>query len=321
MEWLIGLDGGGTKTLAALCDETGHILAFAKGEATNPSSVPRDIWEQRLAELLDALTKGIGGRQAAIAGCFGGFGGGGIPGNQQLMHECFRCLLPNAKAIVNGSDSISALTSEIGVGDGIVAIAGTGSGVYARVQGVMRQTGGWGYLLGDEGSGYDLGRRALTAALRAIDGRGAPTLLTGMCEAKLGETLVNAVARIYKEGRVLIASFATVLLEAQAQGDEVACAQAEEAAWAMCEAIEVAGRALKLPVKPVVLAGSVWQPGGFMETRVQALLGDSFRLIRSSLPPVYGSIVEAASLAGISADQAFEAKFRMDWIERWAPGG
>ncbi|MCL1855961.1 MAG: N-acetylglucosamine kinase, partial [Clostridia bacterium] len=80
MKWFIGLDGGGTKTLAVLCDETGFVHARAAKEATNPTSVARELVVQRLAGLLDTLLADIGGRQGAIEGGFGGFGGFGDMG-------------------------------------------------------------------------------------------------------------------------------------------------------------------------------------------------------------------------------------------------
>lgn len=310
MRWLIGIDGGGTKTDAALCDETGRVHARRTDGPTNPTSVPKDAVAARLEGLLDALLAPLGGRTASIDGCFAGVGGGGIAGNRAFLADCLTLLLPGAKALANGSDSVNALSSGIGIGDGIVAIAGTGSSVFARVGGVMHQTGGWGYLLGDEGSGYDLGRRALVAALRALDGRGPETVLTRLCAQRLGMPVTQAVADIYDKGRAFIASFAPVLLEAQAMNDPVACEQAEQAVGCLCEAIRVAGARLDAPVKPVVMAGSVWQPDGFVEAHARKTLGGDFRLVRPTLPPLYGAILEAAALARVPTDAAFEQAFR-----------
>ena len=316
MEWLIGIDGGGTKTLAVLCDSSGLVHAVSACEATNPTSVPRKTVIKRLTGLLNELLSGIGGRYTAeIKACFGGFGGGGIAGNREFMQEQLQLLLP-AAVVKSGSDAVSALTSGIGIDDGIVAIAGTGSSVFARVNGVMNQVGGWGFLLGDEGSGYDLGRRALTAALRAHDGRGKTTVLTALCEKQLGEPIAKAVARIYDLGRTYIASFAPVLLEAQFQGDPVACIQAEEAADGLAEAILAAGRLIIKPVKQVVMSGSVWQPGGFMEKYIKETLGGSFSLICPELPPVYGSASEAALLLGIKINTEFKTRFYKSWMEK-----
>lgn len=310
MKWLIGIDGGGTKTDAALCDETGRVHVCRTDGPTNPTSVPKETVAARLESILDALTAPLGGRMARIDGCFVGVGGGGIAMNRAFLADCLTLLLPGAQALANGSDSVNALTSGIGIGDGIVAIAGTGSSVFARVGGAMHQTGGWGYLLGDEGSGYDLGRRALVSALRALDGRGPETVLTRLCAEKLGMPVTQAVAGIYEKGRAFIADFAPVLLEARDLSDPVACEQAEQAVGCLCEAIRVAGARLNAPVKPVVMAGSVWQPGGFVEARTRNLLGEGFRLIRPTLPPLYGAILEAAALARVPTDEAFERTFR-----------
>ena len=99
-----------------------------------------------------------------------------------------------------------------------------------------------------------------------------------------------------------------MLLEAAKQGDAVALEQAEMAAQGLCETIQAASGSLLMSVKPIVLAGSVWH--GWMEARVKALLGTGFRMVRPTLPPVYGSILEAAALANLTPGEAFEARFR-----------
>lgn len=301
-KWLIGIDGGGTKTAAALCDETGRACAFAIDGPTNPTSASHEQIGARLERLLDIVTDPLGGRNAVIDGCFAGIGGGGIPENGAFLVGCLRGLLPGVKAVDAGSDTINALNSGVGAGDGIVVIAGTGSSVLARAGGVLHRVGGWGYLLGDEGSGYDLGRRALLAAIRAYDGRGPATVLTGLCAGKLGAPVHQSIARIYEEGRAHIASFAPVLLDAQAMGDPVACEQAKQAAESLCEAILAAGAHLTMPIRPTALVGGIWQPGGFMETHARMLLGSGYRMMHPTLPPVFGAVVEAARLAEVPID-------------------
>ena len=314
MGWLIGIDGGGTKTLAVLCDMTGLVHKRALGEGSSLTSVPRDEVVRRLSCILDELLSDLGGRQIVTGSCFGGFSGGSRGWKKEFLQEQLQKLLP-AMIVKCCGDHINALTAGVGRGDGIVAIAGTGSIVYVRAGDVSHTVGGWGHLLSDEGSGYDMGRRALVAALRAFDRRGRDTILTALCEEKLGESIDKAVPRINSEGRAFIASFAPLLLKAQERADPVACVQAEEVAKALAELIQVGAECLPVPLKKVVLSGSVWQPDGFLAKRVKELLGDNFILFFSALPPVYGSVVEAAALRGITADSAFTARFQQSWYE------
>lgn len=176
-KYLLGLDGGGTKTDVLLCTAEGESVARC---VSGPASITGQTEEEAFSHIREAVTQvmqAIGGLSAPVEGFYAGISGGGLGANRKRFHALFEELLRGVRAWDNGSDSVNALSSGIGPGDGIIAIAGTGSSVFARCQGEMRQVGGWGYLVGDEGSGYDLGRRAIIAALRDLDGRGEKTLL------------------------------------------------------------------------------------------------------------------------------------------------
>ncbi|GHU79549.1 hypothetical protein AGMMS49992_31650 [Clostridia bacterium] len=310
---LLGIDGGGTKTDMLLCDETGRTLCQARGGPTNPSSVSLASIQAELESLLAQM------RIDAPVSCYAGISGCGIESNRAVLHTILEPLLPKGSRLICGSDAVNALNSGLGRKDGIVAIAGTGSNVVVRVGDTLTRVGGWGHLLGDEGSGFALGRMALQAVLRAYDGRGQPTLLTRLCQERFGQPIQDGVTYLYAEGHAAIASFAPCLLEAAEQGDAVALACAMQEAQSMAEMIQAASTALRLPIQGeamlphppdtrafgrfalrinVVLAGSVWP--GFMERTVGRLLGDVYRLMRPVRPPVYGAVLEAAHQAGIA---------------------
>ena len=308
MKWLIGIDGGSTKTQAVLCDETGYVHNKTLTEGCSLTNVSKDEVTRRLTGVLDKLFKNTCERKTAEGSCFGGFSGGDTGWKPAFLHENLKILLPSM-VTRNGHDSVIALTNGIGKKDGIVVIAGTGSGAFARTGDTVHRVGGWGYKLSDEGSGYDLGRRALMAVLHAHDGLGEATILTALCEEKLGESIINAIARINNEEPSFIASFAPLLLEARDKGDPVACMHAEEAAKALSKIIFTAGKYISSPNKQVVLSGSVWK-SIFMEKRVSELLGEDFHFIHPELPPVFGAAIEAAALQGITADLTFKNKFQ-----------
>ena len=175
--YILGLDGGGTKTDMALCDESGCVISRAIGGAASLTGQTQEAAFGHIEETVRRVTAPIGGERAEIAAFFAGISGGGLAANREKVRALFARLLPNARVRENASDAVNALSAGIGRGDGVIAIAGTGSSVFARAKGEMRQVGGWGYLLGDEGSGFDLGRRALRAALYDLDGRGEKTCL------------------------------------------------------------------------------------------------------------------------------------------------
>ncbi|MEG0767337.1 MAG: BadF/BadG/BcrA/BcrD ATPase family protein, partial [Clostridia bacterium] len=195
---LVGLDGGGTKTDAVLCDGEGRVLRRAVGASSSPVSQTFTLASEHIRETLAKLLMGYEGFYAPLTGFFAGISGGGVGKNAQHFTSFFRELLPNTAHLRSGSDSINALSSGIGPGDGIVAIAGTGSSVFVRLDDTMHQVGGWGYLLGDECSGYELGHFALMGALRAYDGRGPATLLSKLCAQRLNGSVAEQIQRIYE---------------------------------------------------------------------------------------------------------------------------
>lgn len=306
---LIGIDGGGSKTDAVLCADDGTVLARKIGGPSSPTSLSEAEVKACLSDLLEELLGPYGGLSARVDGIYAGISGGGLARNREFLRGFLQSLMPGIGRQDCGSDSVNAISCVLAHGDGIVAIAGTGTSVFARRQGVMHQVGGWGHLLGDEGSGFDMGRMALRSALRAWDGRGRSTMLTDLCAQRLGMPVQEGIDILYRGGRTLIASFAPCLLQAGEAGDEVAAGLCLEAARALYEAILAASRWLEMPVCPVVMAGSVWQPGGYFERQIGAWLGEGFRLVRAKLPPVYGAAAEAARIAGIVVDADFEQRF------------
>ena len=305
---IIAIDGGGTKTDTLLCNEKGQVLARFIGPPSSPTSLSLGRAKELLNSTITTLLAHHGGLEGEYAAVFAGISGGGLATNQKELEAFFRDLLPNAKAISNGSDSINAISAAIGSEDGIVAICGTGTSVFARIGGIMKQVAGWGYLLGDEGSGYDLGRKALQGALRAFDGRGGKTLLTTLCEKKLGKPVEEAIPLLYEGGRPAIAAFAPCLLQAASLGDPIAVKLRTTAAWGLYEAIEIAGKKLAHSPKPVVMAGSIWQNKDFKE-QIALWLGEGYRLLSAPYPPVYGAVIEGAKMAHILIDSRFLENF------------
>ncbi len=304
-----GIDGGGTKTDAVICDEGGRVLRRTQGGPSNCSARPMEQVLSTLTETIRTLTAGLSGADAAPDAIFAGISGAGVGDNAARIRAHLQALFPQCPCIQAGTDAKNALRSAIPAGDGAIAIAGTGSGVFVFRGEEMQQIGGWGYLLGDEGSGFDLGRRALKSALRARDGRGPQTALTAACEQRLGKPVTQAIAQLYQGGSAAIAGFAQVLLQEAAAGDALAVAEARAAAAELAGGIQAAGRMLDTSPKAVATVGGLWQ-NPFYRSLIQQALGAAYRLIAPTLPPVYGSFVIAAGMAGATVSPETEAAFR-----------
>ncbi|MBE3576127.1 MAG: hypothetical protein IMX00_00275 [Limnochordales bacterium] len=223
----------------------------------------------------------------------------------------------------------AAIVLAAGRTEGAVAalIAGTGSIVYAQAEtgadgesGPAVRVGGWGPILGDEGSGYDLGRRALVAVLRAADGRGPQTALTEKILAELGLSSPFALPPlVYRGGldRPRIAALSRIVVACAQAGDEVALGLVRSGAAALAELVITALRRLGRLDEPgvkVVVAGGLFADGSPMWEWVRQALAElcpqaSIRLIPLPVEPAVGAVLLALtrnSLARMSPSQAWD---------------
>ncbi|MBA3909777.1 MAG: ATPase [Rhodobacter sp.] len=169
MTLYLGIDGGGTGCRAAVAEASGRILG--EGHA-GPANIASDLDAARaniLAATTEALTMALGSAQVArtLPTLSAGLGLAGA--NAAGVPDRLRATLPFARLRVE-TDAIAAVKGALRDRDGIVAALGTGSVFARQTGGVIRQIGGWGLVLGDEGSGAWLGRAALRMALRAAEG-------------------------------------------------------------------------------------------------------------------------------------------------------
>ncbi len=220
---VIGIDAGGTKTVCQLADADGRLVLETRGPGANLQAAGELQVEKVLHDVMDrAIEECHCGMPAAI--CLG-MAGVDREDDSRVVWGIMRRIGYKARLVVV-NDALIALEAGIGDGPGIVLISGTGSIAYGRnATGGAARAGGWGYVLGDEGSGYWIGRAAIRAVLREADRRGAPTLLTGLLldhfEAKRPQDLLHAV---YYRGvkPPEIAALAPYVQQAFNDGDEVA---------------------------------------------------------------------------------------------------
>jgi len=223
--YVIGVDGGGTKTEAVLVDGCGRVVSWGTGSPSNPNRVsPEDV----LVSLREAIGQALSrtenvSRPAIAAACLGLAGG---TGNQELIRQA-AARLGIGEQIIVVSDVVIAFWGAITKGFGVVVVAGTGSCAYGvGLQGQTARAGGWGYLAGDEGSGYDVGRAGMRAALRAYDGRGPSTTLVGrLLEFFHVETVSRVIPALYHpadgDSKTFVSAFAPLVVQAALEGDTV----------------------------------------------------------------------------------------------------
>lgn len=163
MALFLGIDGGGTGCRAVLGDAHGRILGRGTG---GPANINTDV-ETAARHVMDATAEALRGHDAEPGALVAALGLAG--GTMQSASARLARLLPfRSMLIVN--DAITAARGALGDQDGILAAIGTGSVFAVQRGGAVRQVGGRGFLMGDEGSGAVLGRNLLAEAMRAEDG-------------------------------------------------------------------------------------------------------------------------------------------------------
>ncbi|WP_210529229.1 N-acetylglucosamine kinase [Rubellimicrobium arenae] len=163
-KWVAAMDGGGTKTAAALANQHGEVTILPRGAGCNPQDGPG--WDGVLREVLTSALAVPGGLAAAVLGLPGH---GEVPAHDAaalaLLHDLLR--LPFEAM----NDVFLAHLGAFGGDSGVLILSGTGSMAVARGPQGQARVGGWGNAFGDEGSAFAIGREALLVASRILDGR------------------------------------------------------------------------------------------------------------------------------------------------------
>jgi N-acetylglucosamine kinase-like BadF-type ATPase len=258
---VLGIDAGGTKTLCLLADENGRIIAEGLGPGANFHTSGDVELEHALRQVIHMA---IGDRGIAPAAVCVGIAGVDRENEAQIVRTMIQPSVPGSRVVVV-SDALIALEAGAGESPGIVVISGTGSIAYGRNAGAeAARSGGWGHIIGDEGSGYWIGRQALSAVVRAVDGRGPVTRLTGDVLAHFGIEDISGLPRIVYDldlPRMSVAALGPVVQHASGLGDPVATDILERAAVELTLAARSVAARLDMEndVFVFVLAGGVFR--------------------------------------------------------------
>lgn len=255
-----GIDGGGTKTEGVVLNESGEVVARARSGGVNLNFVSLEECERSVGEVLTQLAEAVEREQVVriysvmLAD---------IPPLRSYIQQAF----PQAER--RGAHEHRAVLAAGGVLEpyGIGVVAGTGSSTVGwRGEDKHVSVGGWGMLLGDEGSATDIAIQALRAVARAADGRGESTILREEMMDYFGlKHLWEITRRVYRDNlpRHVLAGFAVRVSQAADAGDRIAQRILREAGETLGNDVLVVARKLFTPeeIFPVVLGGGVFQAG------------------------------------------------------------
>lgn len=275
----LGIDGGGTHTTALLVaasstkDQAWTLLGRGEAGPSNLQAVGPERALDALNTVVDrAFAAADLSRGKVARACLGLAGAGRDEDQARVRSWAERVHLAQSTQVTG--DAPLLLAAGTPHGWGVAVIAGTGSMAFARsAAGTTARAGGWGYLLGDEGSGYALTLAGLQAVARMADQRGPATSLAERFLQELGlkqpQELIGAIYR-GDLTRPALAATAPVVLEAARTGDAVAARLVAEAAEQLAQTVAAAARQVGLasPV-PLAVAGGLLR--GSVEYREQVL--------------------------------------------------
>ena len=227
---VLGIDAGGTKTVCLLADAQGAIVAEGRGVGANLHTAGELAVEKVLHE---AMEDAIGERAITPAAICLGIAGVDRDDEARTVRAIMRRIGYKSRVLVV-NDALIGLVAGARDEPGIAINAGTGAIVYGRNAAFeAARAGGWGHMIGDEGSGYWIGREALAAVMRASDGRGPDTRLTIEILAHFNVGDESRLPRIVYDRelpRVSVAALGPIVQRVAEQGDAVAVRILERAA-------------------------------------------------------------------------------------------
>jgi len=259
---LLGIDGGGSGTRALLADRSGAILGVGAAGPSNYQATGFDTATQAIQSAADAAfhAAGIDHIEPVAAICLG-LAGAGRP-EDRARFEAWATRQGLARRCVVVSDAELVLAAGTPEGWGVALICGTGSIAWGRApDGRTARAGGWGYLLGDEGSGYDIAQRALRLATQTADGRAAaPALLQAALDHWGLEAPEQLIGQVYRTEttRAEIAALAGRIVALAGTGEPAAAGLLDDAARELARLAVAVARKLNLIAPPIALAGGLF---------------------------------------------------------------
>ena len=249
------VDGGGTKLVAACFDEDFNVVSRGRSGGVNTTQNKPEAVLQHIDECLDQALSGIGALKEVYA-VFVGY--------HDLFENALRRRV-SAEKITYFGESEAGLLAGAGRRTGLLALSGTGSDVFWIGEQESVTVGGWGPVLGDQGSGTWIGLQAVRAVVRELNGWGEETLLTPIILRHFGaeEAAWNIVGRIYEGGAPfpVVARLAPLVGEAAREGDRIALAILTEAGEVMATQMKALLRKIGAPCeeREITLCGGAWK--------------------------------------------------------------
>lgn len=310
--YVLGVDGGGTKTNVVILDEHARLCGFGRGGPSNLDDLGADVIQANISNAIYQACQMAGWASVSFASAFFGMAGVVSPRDRSTVQKIVEDMhLARGEQIGIDHDCRIALAGGLRGRPGIVLIAGTGSSCFGmNAERESWRAGGWAHLLADEGSGYWLGLHAMKIAVASYDGRAKPSVLMDLVKRHLGLTEMNEIMhRLYVDGvsRAEMAALAPLVLDAAAAGDEASINLVQRGTQELADCILAVAQHLSLASgnPEVVLVGGLIQSGEiFLGPMHQAILQrlPECRIQQPEFPPVIGACILGLQALNLSMD-------------------
>lgn len=304
MPFIVGIDGGGTRTTAVLATPDGNVLAMAHAGPANYLSAGRTTARESILSVIQVVCDQVGASPADCIWTCAGFAA--------IANEADRAVYAGiiqdsglVGDLIIESDVVIAWAVATEAQPGIALISGTGASCFGmNANGERHRALGWDYLLADQGSGYWIGQQGLQAAFKAYDGRIAPTALLGAMLAHYGLQSPTDMLRLAYDAAFTkrqIAGFARAVVACASANDSAARAIIQAAAAELGAATLAVARKLGLTQQPIPvgLIGGVFEAGAPIIDPIAEVIRPELpeaQLVRPALAPVFGALILGAHL-------------------------
>jgi N-acetylglucosamine kinase-like BadF-type ATPase len=312
----LGVDGGGTKTTAILCDAQGGIIRTIRMGPGNISVLDRGSVAQLIRNILHELLAGESLDEIQW-GTFA-FAGAGRPEEKKTVHDLIKTAGLNQFTVM--SDAEILYYSIFADQPGILISAGTGSICLLRTEkGKFQQIGGWGYLLDDEGSGFDIGRMAIRSVLQELVERDTPSNFSKKLLLFYGlENPANLISIIYSSVNPpnLVASCARLVCDLAEDNDPVAVLVLSKALDSLIEFVTQAIDFFKKrgeTVNQIALAGGILHDNIYVNRQFREKMKENklnFTYARQEYEPAAAGVLYSMQKTGVQATKPFLEKLK-----------
>ncbi|MEK4427099.1 N-acetylglucosamine kinase [Solibacillus sp. FSL K6-1523] len=315
-QYYIGIDGGGTKTRCVIGDTEGNIIGYKVSSSGNISAIPLTQLHDMLQSMIETVLAQAKIPLHDVHKVFICLAGADRLDEKNKIHQSFEGSTLFDKIMIQ-SDAHAALAAGTWGDSGTLLIAGTGSIVYGWNGGHNFRVGGWGYLLGDEGSGFHLGKLAVRSILQSHDAKLPMRLFQREILAHFQvQHPPDIISKIYsqKASVPMIASICSDVLLAFEQGDELASEMVHLTQQELIRLIRLAQPQMDME-KPLVLHGGLFSSGPFFESFCKhlKLQFPTLELLRPEVSGEVGAYILALHANQILMDEAMKENIKNTW--------